>query len=117
MHGVVVVGRRSMGETYYGDARPDDCDIYKGYHGDPYEPRMAFYDPADLASAAEGDVDPWDVLPYLEWDPSDYIVETCDGELTGAVYDEENGLFYVLQVGGDTVGGEPQPLVYVWRVE
>lgn len=117
VHGVVVVGRRSMGETYYGDARPDDCDIYKGYHGDPYEPRMAFYDPADLASAAEGDVDPWDVLPYLEWDPSEYIVETCDGELTGAVYDEENRLFYVLQVGGDTVGGEPQPLIYVWRVE
>ena len=116
-HAVVVVGRRSMGETYYGDARPDDCDIYKGYHGDPYEPRMAFYDPADLASVVEGDVDPWDVLPYLEWDPSEYIVKTCDGELTGAVYDEENRLFYVLHVGADTVGGESQPLVYVWRVE
>ena len=66
---------------------------------------------------AQGKKKPYDVLPYLEWDPTEYFSATCDGELMGAVYDEENHLFYVLHFNADTAGGEPQPLIYVFRIE
>lgn len=115
-HAVVVVGRRAMGETFYGDGRATDCDPYKGYHGEPYEPRIVFYDPADLALAAQGKKDPTTIVPYFEWNPSEFVSATCEGELTGAVYDEQNKLLYVLHTNADRVGGEPTPLVYVFRV-
>lgn len=115
-HAVVVVGRRAMGETFYGDGRATDCDSYKGYHGEPFEPRIVFYDPADLALSAQGKKDPTTIVPYLEWNPSEFVTETCEGELTGSVYDEQNKLLYVLHTNADRVDGEPTPLIYVFRV-
>lgn len=115
-HAVVVTGQRAIGKTFYGDARPGDCTIDKGYHGEPYEPSFLFYDPADLAKVAEGKMKPYEVVPYLEWDPSEYMVKTCLWGLTGAVYDRENHLFYVLHYNSDTTSGEPKPLIYVFRV-
>lgn len=115
-HAVVIVGTRAMGATYYGDARPGDCNIYKGYHGDPYEPRIIFYDPAELALATQGQKDSTTIVPYLEWNPSEFFVSTCEWNLTGVAYDEENRLLYVLHSDADTTG-EPTPLVYVFRVK
>ncbi len=115
-HAVLVVGARSMGETYYGDARPDDCTIYKGYHGEPYEPRFLFYDPADLAKVAQGEMQPDEVIPYLEFNPEEYLHESCEWNLTGAVYDEENQLFYVMQRDAYTPDYDPMPLIYVFKV-
>jgi hypothetical protein len=115
-HAVVVVGRRAMGETFYGDGRATDCDPYKGYHGEPYEPRIVFYNPDDLAEAAQGKKDPTTIVPYFEWNPSEFINATCEGELTGSVYDEQNRLLYVLHTNADRIDGEPTPLVYVFRV-
>ncbi len=114
--GIVVVGQRAMGPTYYGDARPNDCSIDKGYHGTPYEPRFVFYDPADLALVAQGKKKPADVIPYLEWNPQQYFVQTCFWSLTGAAYDEARHLLYVMHRGADTKAGEPQPLIYVFKV-
>lgn len=116
-HAVVVVGRRAMGDTYYGDARPTDCNIYKGYHGEPYEPRILLYDPEDLALSAQGKKDPTTIVPYLEWDPREFFVPTCEWELTGVVYDEEQRLVYILHTNADTVDGEPTPLIYVFRIK
>ncbi len=114
---VVVVGHRAMGPTYYGDARPNDCTIYKGYHGEPYEPRVLFYSTADLALSAQGKKDPSAIVPYLEWNPSQYLVNTCMWQLTGVVYDEEHQRMYLLQQDADTVDGEPRPLIYVFSVK
>lgn len=116
-HAILVVGRRSMGDTYYGDARRDDCDIYKGYHGEPYEPRILFYDPADLALAAEGKKDPTKILPYLEWNPSQFFTPTCSWDLTGAVYDETQQILYIMHSFADSDGGEATPLLYVFKVK
>ncbi len=115
-HAVVVTGHRAMGATYYGDARPNDCTIYKGYHGEPYEPRVIFYDPADLALSAQGLKDPATIVPYAEWNPAQYLVNTCMWDLTGAAYDSERGLFYLLHANADVEDGEPTPLVYVFSV-
>jgi hypothetical protein len=116
-HAVIVVGRRSMADTYYGDARPDDCDIYKGYHGEPYEPRILFYDPAELALAADGKKDPTTIVPYLEWDPSQFFTPTCSWDLTGAAYDEAHKNLYIMHSFADSEGGEPTPLLYVFNVK
>ena len=116
-HAVLLVGRRAMGVTYYGDARPNDCDIYKGYHGEPYEPRILFYDPADLALAAQNKKDPTTIVPYIEWNPSQFMSKTCDWELTGAVYDEKNKLLYIMQTNVDTEGADPTPLLYVFKIK
>ncbi len=75
-----------------------------------------FYDPVDLALSAQGTKDPTTIVPYFEWNPSEFVSATCEGELTGAVYDEQNKLLYVLHTNADRVGGEPTPLVYVFRV-
>ncbi|MBI4231752.1 S-layer homology domain-containing protein [Candidatus Peregrinibacteria bacterium] len=115
-HAVVVVGTRAMSPTYYGPPRPGDCNTYTGYYGTPYEPRLAFYNPADLAKAAQGQIEPWDVLPYSEWNPEEYMVEHCEWSLMGAVYDEENHLFYALDRNADREDDEPKPLIYVFRV-
>lgn len=116
-HAVVIVGQRAMGQTYYGEARPNDCNIYKGYHGDPYEPRVVFYNPSDLALAAQGKKDPTTVVPYLEWNPAEFMVPTCEWLLTGAVYDDQNKLLYILHTNADTIEGEPSPIVYVFRMK
>ncbi len=116
-HAVIVVGRRAMGETFYGDARPNDCNTYKGYHGEPYEPRILFYDPDDLALAAQNKKDPTTIVPYLEWNPAQYFNKNCDWELTGVVYDEKKQLLYVMQSNADTENGEPTPLLFVFKIK
>lgn len=116
-HAVVVVGRRSMGKTYYGDARPGDCTIDKGYHGEPYEPRILFYDPADLSLAAQNKKDPTTIVPYLEWNPSKFFVKDCNYEITGVTYDEASQLLYILHTNADREGGEPTPLLYVFKIK
>jgi len=117
-HGIVVVGRRSLGETRYGVGAPGDCSVHQGYHGDPYSSRFLFYDPRDLEAVAAGTREPWQVEPIEEWDPSGVIAPTCEGYMPGAAFDVGNGRLYVVQEGADTVTspGAPQPLIHVFRV-
>lgn len=116
-HAIVVVGRRSSGETFYGDARPTDCTIDKGYHGDPYSPSILLYDPQDLALVTQGTKDPTTVVPYAEWNPSQYLMPTsCEWLMTGAAFDEKNHLLYVMERNADNVDGEPTPLIYVFKI-
>lgn len=114
-HAVVVAGRRS-GTNRYGPGRSGDCNYDSGYHGEPYTPTLILYNPENLASVASGSTDPTNLQPYSEWNPREYFVETCEWELSGLGYDRENRFLYILHRQADTVGGEPQPLIYVFRV-
>lgn len=115
---VIVVGRVSLGEVRYGEPLPSDCDQYKGYHGDPYQPTILFYDPADLAASARGEVEPWEVLPYARWNPEAFLFPSCEWYLTGAAFDEANRLLYLVQIDADRVTNEfePYPLIHVFRL-
>jgi hypothetical protein len=117
-HAVIIVGRKSLGPERYGIGEPGDCNTWKGYHGEPYDPRMLFYDPARLDAAARGEEEPWDVLPYEHWSLQNIVFPVCDGLLTGAAYDRSNRLLYLLQPYADAVSNswEPQPLIHVFRV-
>jgi hypothetical protein len=115
---VLIVGRKSLGEVFYGNGRPTDCSPYKGYHCTPYEPQILFYDPADLAAVARGEREPWSVVPYYTWNPQEHVWPTCEGSLSGIAIDHQNKLLYLLQPRADRVTNqyEPRPLVHVFRV-
>jgi len=111
---ILVLGQKGLGDNYYGDARPGDCDPYKGYHADPYEGQIIFYDPADVVARLQGDKEPWEVLPYATlvlngvggWDGC-----TSPGGMT---YDQDSGRLYVVHKGG---AGSGKPKVHVWLAD
>ncbi len=115
---VIVAGRKSLGPERYGDGQAGDCNIDKGYHGEPYEPQMLFYDPADLAQSAAGEVEPWSVLPYETWSLGDLLLPTCEGYITGGAFDRQSRVLYLVQYGADTTAGpfDPLPVVHAFRV-
>jgi len=113
---VLVVGSKGIGEVYYGDARPQDCDQhYKGYHCGPYQGQLLFYDPDDLGAVAAGLKRPWEVLPYAVLNAEPYLWPDCRYELGGAAFDRDRGIFYVIQKNVDEAS-DSQPLVHVFRV-
>ncbi len=115
---IVVVGHKSLGPARQGLPAEGDCNQYAGAHGDPYEPRVAFYDPEDLARVAAGDLDPAQVEPYRTWNPVEHLVTTCDWLLSSISFDETTGRLYVVQVNADTSQDEfsPVPVVHVFQV-
>ena len=117
-HAVLIAGRQSLGEVYYGPGRPGDCSQAKGYHCTPYEPQILFYDPADLAAVARGELEPWRVVPYRIWRPQEHLWSTCDGYLNGIAFDHQHKILYLLQYGADRVTNtyESYPLIHVFRV-
>lgn len=63
---VVVFAMEGHGAQYYGPSSA--CDRNKGWHAEPYAPRMYLVDPAQLGEVAQGNRDPWDVQPYADGD-------------------------------------------------
>ncbi|MBL8820423.1 MAG: hypothetical protein JNL58_30650 [Planctomyces sp.] len=123
---VVIVGRKALGEFYYGEPRPQDCSPYKGYHGPPYEFQMLFYSPASLIHAAHGSLRAESVEPWLRWDshfegggPGHYIFPSCGQDIGGMTYDRERNLLYIVQVNaGHTSDNEYEllPVIHVFRI-
>jgi len=114
-HAVFVAGGRAT-TNRYGLGQPGDCNDYYGYHGEPYNPTILLYDPEDLAQVATGEKEAIDLQPYEEWNPREYLVETCEWEFNGMGYDQENQLLYLLHRQADTEGSEPQPIIYVFQI-
>jgi hypothetical protein len=123
---VFVVGRKALGEFYYGEARPGDCTQDKGYHGPPYEAEALFYSPASLIQAAHGRLSPNSVQPWLRWDHqfdggslSRYLFSTCGQELGGLAYDRERNLIYLVQISAGYTSDnefEPLPIIHVFHL-
>jgi len=123
---VIIAGRKSLGEFYYGDARPQDCTIDKGYHGPPYEVEFLFYSPASLIHAANGSLPACGLKPWLRWDGNfeggglnQYMFETCGKQIGGMSYDREHNLLYVVQVDAAKTHDnefEALPIVHVFRI-
>jgi hypothetical protein len=123
---VIVTGRKSLGESYYGEARPDDCSSDKGFHGAPYEAQMRFYAPQALAASAAGKADPTTIQPWDVWDHnspgggfSQYLFPTCTQLLGGLAYDRRNNILYLAQINAGTTTDqpyEPLPVIHVFRI-
>jgi hypothetical protein len=117
---VVFVGTKGVGDCWYGCADgtdeppwPPDCD--RGWWSTGFVGQMLFYDPADLAAVARGEMETWEPQPYATLDIDEYLyhIESTQQKyhLGAAGFDRERGLLYVFEPLAD---GD-KPLVHVWR--
>lgn len=110
---IVLVGKKGLGPNHYGEPpRASTCEIDKGYHCDPYERQVIFYDVDELGAVALGKRKPWSVLPYATWRPQELLVrgQTC-GQVGGAAFDAKGRRLFVIEKG---VGENNSAAVHVW---
>jgi hypothetical protein len=114
---VIIVGLKGLGDNCYGDPGVEcptpACEPSRGYHSDPYEPQMLFYDPADLAAVVAGTRDPWTVQPYAVHRPATEVFDPDCGFLSAAAHDREHNLLYVAE---QTAGPWGETAIHVWRI-
>ena len=94
----VLVSGVKGGSTCYGTgaACGDPCRDSQGYHGYPYTPQILFYDPADLEARLLGTVQPFEILPYATWIPTEFWSQECPG-VGGMAFDGAVGRLYVAE--------------------
>ena len=131
---VVLLGRKGSTNCYYCDETGsdpdchvsppiDECQRYcgedRGYHCGPYQRQLIFYDPEELGSAAQGTADPWQILPYEVWNPSDFYLvgENVCGSIGGVAYDSSGGMLFMIERGLGGYQGDNAAVVHVWSVQ
>jgi hypothetical protein len=115
--GILIFGRKGLGDNCYGPAEScsgDPCSPYQGYHAYPYQPQILFYDPEELTEVMAGTREPWEVLPYAIHSPEDEMVGGECAILGAAALDRERGLLYVTE---QEAGPWGETVVHVWQVE
>jgi hypothetical protein len=115
--GILIFGRKGLGDNCYGPAEScsgDPCSPYQGYHAYPYQPQILFYDPEELTEVMAGTKEPWEVLPYAIHSPEDEMVVGECAILGAAALDRERGLLYVTE---QEAGPWGETVVHVWQVE
>ena len=99
---------------------------YRGWWSSRFDAQFIFYDPADLAKVASGQMQPWEPQPYAMLDIDDALYLNPAGieaEMLGAgvqrryrigdvAYDRAHGRLYVLELFAD----DAKPVVHVWQI-
>jgi hypothetical protein len=99
---------------------------YRGWWTTRWDAEFIFYDPADLARVAAGELASWEPQPYASLDIDEHLYLNPSGvepdllgtgdqrryHLGDVAYDRANGLIYVLELFAD----EAAPVVHVWHV-
>jgi hypothetical protein len=133
---VLFFGRRGTGKFCYGEgvsdpaldltncdpAYPDVLCCYdpasssKGGHSYPYVYLALAYDALELLQVKAGQKQPWEIVPYAEWQLTlPFAQEGAD--LLGAAYDPDTQRIYLSQDGGDRPGCCGYlPVVHVYQV-
>ncbi|WP_291321868.1 hypothetical protein [Desulfonatronospira sp.] len=113
---IMLLGYKGLGSNCYGGAEcQDPCNDYQGYHCNPYERQVLFYDVHALGEIASGKRDPWTVLPYALWRPDEFYLQgpTC-WNAGGMTFDSDNQRIFMVERG---IGGEMNAaVVHVWHV-
>jgi hypothetical protein len=110
---VLIFGRKGLGPNYYGPGNLD-CDPYKGWHADPYEPQILFYDPADIVKVREGAMKPWQVVPYEVAVPRGVMLAGDCASFGAVAYDSKRRMIYATEPGAGEWGAVA---VHVWQVK
>jgi len=114
---VIFVGTKGTGDCWYGNENGPclSCDN-RGWWSTGFEAQIVFYDPSDLASVAQGELQPYEPQPYTTMDIEERffnVTSTQQKEQTGAIaFDRENSLLYVIEYRADS----DKPLIHVWRI-
>ncbi|OQY33903.1 MAG: hypothetical protein B6I38_03045 [Anaerolineaceae bacterium 4572_5.1] len=133
---VIFAGTKALGAEWYGYANgvvwehgcdennscpemPDWPYDDRGFWAEDYQAQIIFYDPAQLVSVANGELESWQPQPYAVLDLTEYLFspeldfENYKRDLVGAIaFDRENGLLYVIERLAD----EAKSVIHVWRV-
>ncbi|HRX83473.1 MAG TPA: hypothetical protein P5572_00475 [Phycisphaerae bacterium] len=116
---VVLLGYKGLGENCY-DEPPvechDPCSDAHGYHCQPYERQVIFYDVHELGRTAQGGQNPWVVVPYAVWRPAEFLLagSVC-WNAGGVAYDSAGRRLFMVERGfGD--GELNAAVVHVWSV-
>ena len=85
---------------------------------DFFGPEVNFYDPDSLAEVARGNVEPHTIAPYMRWDPSEHLLQTCALQLSAVSFDALAGRLYLVQLYAETVDSEFGflPVVHVFDI-
>lgn len=115
---IVLLGIKGLGSNHYGAPPSEDaCSIDQGYHCDPYELQVIFYDVDELGEVARGIRDPWTVVPYAIWRPQEFLVVDTDGhtcgEVGGVAVDSRGHRIFMIEKG---LGDNNSAVVHVWTV-
>ncbi|NOZ00212.1 MAG: hypothetical protein GXP40_13585 [Chloroflexi bacterium] len=135
---VIFVGTKALGRSWYGfgngvvwaydcaERTPPTCPEVpewpydnRGYWAEGYQAQIIFYDPADLAAAARGEMRTWEPQPYAALVLDEFLFdpavrpEDYKRDLVGAAaFDRERGLLYVVERLAD----EYKSVIHVWKV-
>ena len=119
-YAIIMDGRKGLGANHYGLPRNADCSPYKGYHSDPYERQVIFYDIEELGDVATGKRQPWTVVPYHTWRPTEFYNRDADGyscsEVGGMAFDRENRRLFIIEKSLPSYNVDDQAIVHVWQV-
>ncbi len=116
---IIIAGYKGLGVNCY-DEPPVECDdpcsASHGYHCQPYERQIIFYDVHELGHSATGGQDPWIVLPYVIWRPEEFFLQgnPC-WNLGGMTFDAAGRRLYIVERGlGE--GEMNAAVVHVWSL-
>lgn len=117
LKGIFIFGLKGLGENCYGDPGVEcvapACIIDHGYHSDPYEPRVLFYDPDQVLEIVGATRNPWDIQPYTYFSPKDEVFDPDCGFLSAVAFDRVRGLIYVAEQAAGEWG---DTAIHVWRI-
>ena len=97
---------------------------YRGWWTTRWDSQFIFYDPADLARVARGEMASWEPQPYAVVDIDEHLFFNPSGveqdmlgtgdqrryRIGDVAFDRAHGLLYVLELFADGA----QPVVHVW---
>jgi hypothetical protein len=121
---IMLLGYKGLGGNCY-DEPPvecnDPCSDSHGYHCNPYERQVIFYDINELGEAALGNRDPWSVVPYATWRPEEFYLgdsagHTC-GDVGGMAFDTDGRRVFMIEKGFGGYNNENAAVVHVWSVQ
>jgi hypothetical protein len=119
---MILLGSKGLGDNTYGTPPPpaDACEGDQGYHCDPFERQVIFYDVDELGAVAGGSRDAWTVLPYITWRPEEFYLgdaagQTC-GQVGGMAVDTGGQLVFIIEKGLGGHTNENQAVVHVWSL-
>ena len=114
---IMLLGYKGLGTSCY-DEPPVECDDPcsddHGYHCQPYERQIIFYDVHELGHSATGGQNPWVVVPYTVWRPDEFYLtgDTC-WNAGGMTFDEAGRRLFVVERGFGE-GEANSIVVHVW---
>jgi hypothetical protein len=100
---------------------------YRGWWTTRFEAQIIFYNPADLAQVAQGEMESWEPQPYAVLNIEEHLFHNpmgVEADMLGTgdqrryrigdvAYDQANGLLYILELFADGA----KPVVHVWSIK